>query len=277
MRERAARETVILPPREARSGMISELRGYHELLFFLTLRSVKVRYAQSALGIGWAVIQPLAQMLVFTIVFGELVGVETDGPPYAIFAFVALVPWTYFSDALSQGTKSLSTNSGLIGKVWFPRVILPLSEIGARTVDFAIAFVLLIILVLGYGIIPNASVVVLPLLFLIAVMSAAGISLFLSALSIQYRDVNYATDFGVRLLMYAAPVVYPYSAIPESWRLFYALNPMVGVIEGFRAALLSSRAMPWPEIGLGFAVAAALLVGGAAFFQRRQHLFADVV
>ena len=266
----------VLPAAEGNRRVFSELSRYRDLLLFLTWRSVKVRYAQSALGVGWAVIQPVAQMVVFTLIFGSLVGVESDGAPYAVFAFVALVPWTYFSNALTQATQSLSANSGLFSKVYFPRIILPLSEIGARSIDFMIAFVILVVLVLAYGIIPNWGVLVLPLLIALVIMTAAGLGLGLSALAVQYRDVNHAASFSVQLLMYAAPVVYPYSAVPEQYRLFYALNPLVGVVEGFRAAFLGTRPMPWTEIGLGAVTATILLILGSAYFKRREHLFADV-
>lgn len=266
----------IRPAGERARPLLTELFRYRELLAFLIWRSVKVRYAQSALGVGWAVVQPVAQMVVFTLIFGKLVGVESDGAPYAVFTFVALVPWTYFSNALTQGTQSLSSNAGLLSKVYFPRVVLPLSEIGARSVDFLIAFVILLGLVLTYRIIPNTGVLVLPLLVIIIVVAAAGLSLGLSALAIQYRDINHAASFGVQLLMYAAPVVYPYSAVPDSVRLFYALNPMVGVVEGFRAAILGTRDMPWLEIGLGGLTATVLLIAGSIYFNSREHLFADV-
>lgn len=266
----------ILPAGRGRRDTFSELLRYRELLGFLTWRSVKVRYAQSALGVGWAVIQPVAQMVVYTVIFGSLVGVQSDGAPYAVFTFVALVPWTFFANALTQATQSLPTNSALLSKVYFPRLVLPLSEIGARSVDFLIALAILVVLVLSYGIVPNWGILMLPIFILIMLMASAGLGLVLSALAIQYRDVNHAATFGVQLLMYAAPVVYSYSIVPERYRLLYALNPMVGVVEGFRAAFLGTRAMPWTEIGIGAATAFLLLLLGGTYFKRREHLFADV-
>ncbi|MGF1606309.1 MAG: ABC transporter permease [Rhodothalassiaceae bacterium] len=253
-----------------------ELAGYSDLFAFLTWRNIKVRYAQSAIGVGWAVIQPLASMLVYTIVFGKLVGVESEGAPYAVFAFTALVPWTYFSNALTQATSSLTRNANILSKVYFPRLIIPLSEVAARLVDFAIAFVLLIGLLLAFGLVPNWNALALPLLIVIMTASAAGLGLWLTALAIQYRDVNHAANFFVRLLIYAAPVIYPVTLVPEHLRLIYALNPMVGVIEGFRAGLLGTRPMPWDYIALGATVAAILAVAGLFYFNRKEHVFADV-
>lgn len=253
-----------------------ELRNSSDLFFFLVWRSIKVRYAQSAIGIGWAVVQPLASMVIFTIIFGQLVGVSSNGENYSLFAFVALVPWTYFSNALTQATTSLTNNSAIISKIYFPRLILPLSEVVARLVDFAIAFVLLLVMLAFYGSSPNWNVLFLPLLIVMMVLAAAGLGVWLTALAIQYRDVNHAVSFAVQLLMYAAPVVYPASLVPESYQLLYALNPMVGVIEGFRAALLGTREMPWSFIGMGFLFIIPVLIGGLMYFRRKEQLFADV-
>lgn len=269
-------EIVIEPRSGWRLVDLKELRDYSDLFFFLVWRGIKARYAQSAIGIGWAVIQPLASMVVFTVIFGRLVGVSSDGEPYAIFAFVALVPWTYFSNALTQATLSLSADANIISKIYFPRMIVPLSAVAARLVDFAIALVLLVVLLLAFGEVPNAGILVLPLLIAMMILTAAGLGLWLTALSIQYRDVNHAATFMVQLLMYAAPVVYPASLVPERFQLLYALNPMVGVIEGFRAALLGSRAMPWDLIGIGLAVTAVVALGGMFYFRRKEHIFADV-
>lgn len=253
-----------------------ELYEYKDLFTFLIWRNIKVRYAQSAIGIGWAVLQPVASMLVFTVIFGNLVGVESDGSAYGVFAFVALVPWTYFANCLTEGTASMVTNAHIVSKIYFPRLIMPLAIIGARMVDFLIAMVILALLLLFNGIVPNAGILMLPFLVVILTMSAAGLSLWLTALAIQYRDIQYGMTFGVQLLMYAAPVVYPASLIPERYQLLYALNPMVGVIEGFRAALLSTRAMPWDFIAIGTVVAIVLFTSGMLYFRRKEHVFADV-
>ena len=253
-----------------------ELHAYRDLFFFLVWRSVRVRYAQSTLGIGWAVIQPLFSMLVFTVVFGKLARIESDGVPYAVFSFAALVPWTYFANALTEGTASLVSNANMLSKVYFPRLILPLSAVVAKLVDFAISLVLLAALMAWYQVVPTAGILLLPALVLLMMLTAAGLGLWLTALAVQYRDVNYAMSFVVQLLMYAAPVVYPASLIPERYQLLYALNPMVGVIEGFRAALLGTRPMPYDFLALGTAVAVAVALTGALYFRRREPLFADV-
>lgn len=268
--------TVIEPDQGWRWVDMRELFEYRDLFLFMIWRNIKIRYAQSAIGIGWAVIQPLFSMVVFTIVFGRLAEIDSDGAPYAIFSFVALVPWTYFSNALTEGTASLVTNAQIISKIYFPRLILPLSLVLARLVDFAIALVILAGLMLWYGVTPTRDTVALPLLILLMVLTATGLGMWLTALAIQYRDVNYAISFGVQLLMYAAPVVYPTSLIPERYQLLYALNPLVGVIEGFRAALLGTRAMPWDFIAAGTVMALVLFVSGMFYFRRKEHIFADV-
>lgn len=269
---------VVIEPHTGWRGVDwKELREYRDLLIFMTLRNIKVRYAQSAIGVGWAVIQPVASMLVFTVIFGKLVGVKTDGEiPYSVFTFTALVPWTYFANCLTDSAASMVSNAGIISKIYFPRLILPAAVIGAKLVDFCIALVILAILMATYGVVPGAYIVVLPLLIVIMTVTAAGLGLWLTALAIQYRDISYGMQFAVQLLMYAAPVVYPASLVPEKYQLLYALNPMVGVIEGFRAALLSSRPMPWDLIGIGAAVATVLFIIGISYFRRKEHVFADV-
>jgi lipopolysaccharide transport system permease protein len=253
-----------------------ELYRYRDMFRFLTLRSVKSRYAQSVIGIGWAVIQPLFSMLVFTVVFGNLAKVSSDGVPYALFSFAALVPWTYFANALTDSTGSLISNASMLNKVYFPRLILPLSAVAAKLVDFCIALLMLFALMGIYGVAPRASVIALPVLVVVMVLTAAGAGMWLTALAIQYRDVNYAIAFVTQLLMYAAPVVYPASLVSGRYRFLYALNPMVGVIEGFRAALLGTRPMPWSMIGTGAITACLLVVTGAFYFRRKERIFADV-
>lgn len=253
-----------------------ELHNYRDLFLFLVWRSIKVRYAQSALGVGWAVIQPLFSMVVFTIVFGQLAHIDSDGVSYAVFSFTALVPWTYFANSLTEGTSSLVSNANMLSKVYFPRLILPLSAVAAKLVDFTISMLLLAALLVWYQIMPNLSVLLLPLLVVLMVLAAAGLSLWLTALAVQYRDVNYAMSFVVQLLMYAAPVVYPASLVPAQYQLIYASNPMVGVIEGFRAALLGTRPMPWDFLLVGTVTASVLAVTGALYFRRKERIFADV-
>jgi lipopolysaccharide transport system permease protein len=268
--------TVIEPRMGWRLVDWKELVQYRDLFHFLVWRSIKVRYAQSTIGIGWAVIQPLFSMIVFTIVFGKLAKIESDGVPYAVFSFCALVPWTYFANALTEGTSSLVTNANMLRKVYFPRLVLPLSAVLAKLVDFAIAMVLLFALMAWYGVVPTWGVLLLPALVVLMVLTAAGLGMWLTALAVQYRDVNYAMSFVVQLLMYAAPVVYPASLIPEQYQLAYAINPMVGVIEGFRAALLGSRAMPWDLLAVGSASALVIAVTGCLYFRRKERIFADV-
>jgi lipopolysaccharide transport system permease protein len=222
-------------------------------------------------------LQPVASMLVFTVIFGKLVGIKTDGEtPYAVFAFAALVPWTYFANSLNECASSMVSNASIISKIYFPRLILPMAVIGAKLVDFAIASAILAVLMTMYGVAPNAGVLVLPLLIVIMTMSAAGLGIWLTALSIQYRDINYGMQFAVQLLMYAAPVVYPATLVPDRYQWLYALNPMVGTIEGFRSALLGSRPMPWDLIAIGGLVSVGLLAIGLAYFRRKEHIFADV-
>jgi len=268
---------IIIKPRKGISSIDwRELYEYRDLFFFLVWRGIKVRYAQSALGIGWAVVQPVFSMIVYTVILGKLAKIQSDGVPYAVFSFAGLVPWTYFANALTDSTNSLIGNANMISKVYFPRLILPLSSVLAKLVDFCIAMVLLFALMAYYGVMPNTSIIALPLLILLMMVTAAGLGMWFTAMAIQYRDVSYAMNFIVQLMMYAAPVVYPTTLIPEKYRLLYALNPMVGVIEGFRAALLGTRPMPWDFIGVGSLVALSLLVSGALYFRFKERIFADV-
>ena len=268
--------TVIEPSSGWRLVDFRELYRYRDLLYFLTFRSIRVLYAQSAIGIGWAVLQPLCSMIVFTVVFGLFAGIKSDGMPYAIFSMAALVPWTYFSNALLEASNSLVNQSQMITKVYFPRVILPLSAVLAKLIDFSIAMVMLAILLAWYRVVPTWNILFLPLLVVIMVVAAAGLGMWLTALAIHYRDVKHALNFITQLIMYASPVVYSATIVPAKWQLYYALNPMVGVIEGFRAALLGTRAMPWDWIAVGSLTAAALLVSGLLFFRHQERLFADV-
>lgn len=253
-----------------------ELLHYRDLFYFLVWRDIKVRYSQSVLGIGWAVIQPLFSMLVFTIVFGRLAKVSSDGAPYALFSFAAMVPWSYFANALGDSSGSLASGQSMLSKVYFPRLILPMVGVVSKLVDFVIALGVLAVLMVWYRTVPTVNIVFLPLLAVIMAVTASGAGMWLSALSVQYRDIRYGVGFGVQLLMYAAPVVYPTSLIPAEWQLAYALNPMVGVIEGFRSALLNTNPMPWTWIGVGALAATGLFLGGCLYFRRMERTFADV-
>jgi lipopolysaccharide transport system permease protein len=264
---------------EGRQKLINwrELRQYRDLFYFLVWRDIKTRYAQSVLGIGWAVIQPLFSMVIFTIVFGGLANVDSDGVPYAIFSYTALVPWTFFATSLTASSGSLVTSSNLLTKVYFPRLVIPVAPVLSKLVDFAIAFVILIFMLIWYRITPNIGVLMLPGLILLMILTAVGMGMWLTALSVQYRDINYAMGFLVQLLMYAAPVVYSASAVPEQWLPFYSLFPMAGVIEGFRSALLGTVPMPWGMLAIGTASALVIAITGLIYFRRMERIFADVV
>jgi lipopolysaccharide transport system permease protein len=255
---------------------IAEILEYRDLFYFLVTRDIKVRYAQSVLGVGWAVLQPVASMIVFTVVFGKLARMSSDGVPYAIFSFSALVPWTYFSNALSESTGSLITAQNMLTKIYFPRLIIPLTPVFNRLVDFVISLALVFLLMAWFKIAPTVWVIMLPLMVVLMMLTAAGLGMWLTALSIQYRDVKYGSSFMIRLLMYAAPIVYPLSLVPEKYRLIYALNPMVGVVEGFRAALLGTRPMPWDMLLEASIVSILIFLGGAFYFKRLERHFADV-
>ncbi|MCA9136341.1 MAG: ABC transporter permease [Planctomycetales bacterium] len=269
--------TIVIEPREGwRRLDLVELYQYRDLYWFYTWRSIKVRYAQSAIGIGWAVIQPVFSMLVFNIVFGKLAKIESEGVPYAIFSFTALVPWTYFSNAVSEGTNSLVTGANMISKVYFPRLILPLSAVTAKLLDFVIAMGVLALLMIWFQVVPTWGILATPLLVIIMVLTASGLGSWLTALAVQYRDIKHAMTFVIQLMMYAAPVVYPTSLIPEKWQYLYALNPMVAVIEGFRSALLGTRPMPWDFIAIGGVMSVVIAITGLVYFRNRERLFADV-
>ena len=254
-----------------------ELWAYRGLFFFLVWKEIKVRYAQTVLGSGWAILQPVLTMVVFSIVFGSFAGIPSDGVPYPVFSLAALVPWTYFSTALTGASASLVGNVQLITKVYFPRLVIPMAPVLSGLVDFGIAFVILLLVMLGYGLAPSPEAIVLvPLLVLATMMVAAGVGLWLSALTIQYRDFKYVAPFLIQIWMYASPVAYPMSMIPERYRLIYSLNPMAGVIEGFRAVLLRTQVIPLTLVLMSVGSGAVLLIGGAIYFRRMERAFADV-
>ena len=252
-----------------------ELWKYKDLLYFLTLRGIKARYAQSILGVAWAIIQPLFTTLVFTLVFGGLAKVDSDGMPYILFSYLALWPWNYFSGTLTESANSLIQNANMITKVYFPRMVLPLSAILSKLLDFSIAFVVVLVMLVYFQQMPGWGVLFLPLLTIQLLMCSLGIGMFLSALAVKYRDVKHALTFVVQLLLYAAPVVYSTSAVPDKFLNWYILNPMVGVIEGFRAAFLD-RPMPWEWIWPGSIISVVFFVFGMFYFRRMERIFADV-
>jgi len=240
------------------------------------LREIKVLYKQTVLGFAWAIIRPVASMVVFSVIFGKLAKVPSDGIPYPIFAYAALMPWTYFSQALTKSGQSLVQQANVISKVYFPRVVIPLAPVLAGLVDFTLSFTVLFALMIYFKVQITLNLVFLPLLVLLMVLLASGIGMWFAALGIQYRDVRQAEAFIVRLLMYATPVAWPMSIIPEQYRLIYAIYPMAGVIEGFRAALIGQTAMPWDLIGIGTASAVLIFISGLFYFHRLERNFADV-
>lgn len=250
---------------------------YRELVYFLTWRDIKVRYKQTMLGITWAVIQPLFLMLAFSVFFGRLAKVPSDGLPYPIFAFSALLPWQLFAYALSQSSNSLVADDRLISKVYFPRLVIPLSAVLSGLIDFLIACTILLSLMFFYRISPISALWSAPVFVLLAVMTALGVGLWLSALNVRYRDVRYTIPFITQFWLFVSPVAYPSSLVPDPWRWFYALNPMVGVIEGFRWALFGKVKGPGSELMVSVAVVFVLFIGGLYYFRRMEKTFADVV
>lgn len=270
-------QTIIIRPTSGWKFIdVKEIVRYKDLLYFLVVRGIKAKYAQSVLGIGWAVIQPLVSTLIFTLVFGNLAKIDSAGVPYFIFSLTALVPWTYFSNTLNESANSLITNSNLITKVYFPRLVLPLSAAFAKFLDFGITFLLLIVILLLYGFGFSWTVAMLPVLLLILLLTSLGLGMGLAAMAVQYRDVKHALSFVVQLLMYLAPVVYPTSKVPQNFQFWYSLNPMVGVIEGFRAIFLHNQPMPWSFITNGSVVAVIFFAAGAFYFRKMEKNFADV-
>ena len=253
-----------------------ELLQYKELLYFLVWRDIKVLYNQTILGFTWAIIRPFISMVIFSLVFGKLAKMPSDGVPYPIFSFAALVPWTYFSSVIVESTNSLITNSNMLSKVYFPRLVLPLVPVLAKLIDFAIALMILCFMMVWYGFAPTRYITIIPLIVLLMILTSAGIGIWLSVLAIQFRDVKHAIPFVAQILMYAAPVVWPVSLIPSKYRLIYGLYPMAAVIEGFRSALLGTTSMPWDLIMMGTLSAGVLLVSGAFYFRRIERIFADV-
>lgn len=267
----------IRPSRGWAALNLRELWEYRELLYFFIWRDVKVRYKQTVLGAAWAVLQPFLTMVVFSLFFGRLIGVESDKIPYPIFSYAALVPWTFFANSITQATTGMVSNANLLKKIYFPRLALPLARVLAGLIDFVIAFVVLLGMLLYYGITPTANTLWLPLFVLLAIITALGVGLWFAAMNVQFRDVGFTVPFITQFWMYATPIVYSSTLVPEQWRPFYAINPMVGVIEGFRWALLGTETAPGPMIAVSAVVAVGLLVSGAFYFKRLEKTFADVV
>ena len=266
---------------KAEKGLINLNLGaiwrYRELLYFLVWRDLKVRYKQTAIGAAWAIIHPVMAMLIFTIIFGRFARIPSDGVPYPVFAFTALLPWGYFSEALRRSQASLVGDAQLISKVYFPRLIIPLATVLTPLVDFGLSFIILLGLMCWYGITPGPAVLMLPLFLLQSLLVALSIGLWLGPLNVRFRDVGHIVPVMLQLWMYASPVVYPVSMIPERWRFLYSLNPMTGVIEGFRWALLGKESPDFRVVAGSMVMVLILLVGGAIFFRQMERTFADVI
>jgi lipopolysaccharide transport system permease protein len=257
---------------------LGDLWAYRELLYFLVWRDIKVRYKQTALGASWAIIQPFFTMVVFSLFFGRLAKVPSDDLPYPIFSFAGLVPWTFFANGLTQSSNSLVESANLIRKIYFPRLAIPIAAVISGVVDFVLAFLLLLLLMWGYGIVPTANILWLPLLLLLALVTALGVGLWISALNVRYRDFRYIITFLVQIWMFATPIAYPSSLMEEQWmRSLYGLNPMAGVVEGFRWALLGTATAPGPIVLVSALAALSILIGGAYYFRKLERDFADLV
>jgi lipopolysaccharide transport system permease protein len=279
VRSEADAESVLrIEPSNGRVSLkLRELWEYRELLYFLTWRDVKVRYKQTALGVAWAIIQPFLTMVVFSLFFGRLARVPSDGIPYPLFSYAALVPWTFFANGLGKASNSLVHSANLIKKVYFPRLTVPMASVIGGVVDFVLAFIVLLGMMLYYGFVPTIHVLWLPLFVLLAFMTSLGVALWLSAMNVQFRDVHYVVPFLTQLWLFLTPIAYPSSLLSEPWRTVYGINPMAGVVEGFRWALLGVNTAPGPIIAVSALVALTLLVSGLRYFRRMERTFADVV
>lgn len=257
-----------------------EFFEYKDLFYFLVLRDVKSIYKQTVLGFFWAIIRPVFSMIIFTVVFGGLAKMPSDGIPYPIFSYAALIPWTYFSTTMTFSSQSLIAGSGIITKVYFPRLIIPLVPVMSKMVDFIISFAIFFILMAWYGVMPTYNIIWIPFLIILMIFTSSGIGMWLSALAIQYRDIPHGIQFLSQLLLYAAPVVWPISLISDKFgenvKLIYGLYPMAGVIEGFRSALIGHNDMPWDMIGIGTISSIFLFFTGAFYFKKKERIFADV-
>lgn len=265
---------------ESKSGWqlidLKELKEYRDLVFFMVWREIKVLYAQTILGFSWAILNPLVQIVIFTVIFGKVAKVSTEGIPYFLFSSVAIIPWTYISQSISQSSQSLVTGQHMLGKIYFPRLIFPITPVLARVVDFGISVLILLAVMLYYRVMPTWNLFLFPFFFVLMVSIPAGIGMWLSALAIRFRDVKFAMPFVIQMLVYSAPIVYSASTIPEKYRIIYSLNPIVGVIEGFRACLIGTP-IPWLYILPGLITAPLILISGAFYFKRMEKVFVDVI
>jgi lipopolysaccharide transport system permease protein len=275
------KQIIIEPSRGWISLQLRVLWQYRELLYFLIWRDLKVRYKQTALGIGWIILQPLISMVIFSFLFGGLLEVPSGGVPYPIFVYAGLLPWNYFANSLNRSSTSLVNNQNLITKVYFPRLVVPISGVMSGLVDFSVSFIVLIVLMIIFKFYPTPYIVFLPGFLLLAIITALGFGLWLSALNVRYRDVNYITPFLIQIWMYLTPVIYPVTIIPEKFRFLLALNPMTGVVEGFRWALLGDQLTDVQPPGsiflLSIAISLFVLVSGTMYFRRTERKFADII
>lgn len=268
--------SVIKPSKGWQLVDFKELIQYRDLFYFLVWRDIKVLYAQTILGFAWAIINPVIQIVIFSIIFGKVAKIETDGIPYILFSTVAIVPWTYMSSAMTMASQSLVSGQNMLGKVYFPRLIFPMTSVLAKLVDFGIALSIVVAVMFHYDVTPTWKILYVPLFILMMISVPAGIGLWFSALAIRFRDVKFAMPFAISMLIYSAPILYTASAIPEKYRIVYSFNPIVGVIEGFRAALLGFE-IPWAFILPGMFTGVLLVVSGAFYFKRMERVFVDVI
>jgi lipopolysaccharide transport system permease protein len=276
-RARRAPYLTIEPPRRWQALDLGEIWHYRELVYFLTWRELRVRYRQTFFGGSWAVLQPLMTMVVFTIVFSRLIGVPSEGIPYPVFSYAALVPWTFFATAMARGGNSLIQDPNLLSKVYFPRLALPLAAVSALLVDFGVAFVILLGMMAYYGIVPGAEVLTLPLFLALAYLTALAVAVWLSSINVKYRDITYVVPLLSQFWLFLTPVAYPITLVPDEWRVVYGLNPMVGVVEGFRWALLGTDSADLGTLLASTVVVLVLSVSGLFYFRRTEREFADVV
>jgi lipopolysaccharide transport system permease protein len=255
---------------------VEELIRYRDLAYFLAWRDITVQYAQTILGFAWAILQPLVQIVIFSVIFGKIAKIPSEGVPYTLFSTVAIIPWTYMSSVLTQSSQSLISNQHMLGKIYFPRLLFPLIPVFSKLVNFGISIVLLVMIMFYYQVTPTWNLCYLPLFVIMMMAVPAGLGMWLSALAIRYRDVKFAMQYIIQMLMYTAPIVYSAATIPDSYRYIFSLNPIVGVVEGFRAALLGT-AIPWAFVVPGMISAVVLLITGAIYFKRMERVFVDVI
>ena len=268
--------TVIKPESGWKLIDFKELIKYRDLFYFMVWREIKVMYAQTILGFSWALLQPLIQIVIFSVIFGKVAKLSTDGIPYFLFSTIAIIPWTYMSQAMMSSSQSLISNQNVLGKIYIPRLIFPLTYVLSKFVDFCISLIIILAAAVYYNVIPALNILLLPFFIILMMIIPAGVGMWLSALAIRFRDVKFAMPFVIRMLIYSAPIVYSASTIPEKYRFIYSFNPIVGVIEGFRACILGLP-VPWMYVWPGIITSLILLVSGALYFKKMEHVFVDVI